>query len=57
MHDETLPNETYKDAAFCSMCGPKFCSMNTTQVMEKHLGLNRGDREQKFVELLAKVDK
>ena len=57
LHDETLANETYKDAAFCSMCGPKFCSMNTTQVMEKHLGLNRGDREQKFVELLAKVDK
>jgi phosphomethylpyrimidine synthase len=54
MHDETLGNETYKDAAFCSMCGPKFCSMNTTQVMEKHLGLNQGEREQKFVELLAK---
>ena len=57
MHDETLPNETYKDAAFCSMCGPKFCSMNTTQVLEKHLGLDQGEREQKFVELLAKVDK
>jgi phosphomethylpyrimidine synthase len=28
MHDETLPEEGYKDAAFCSMCGPKFCSMN-----------------------------
>jgi phosphomethylpyrimidine synthase len=55
MHDETLPNETYKDAAFCSMCGPKFCSMNTTQVMEKHLGLDQGEREQKFVELLTKV--
>jgi phosphomethylpyrimidine synthase len=57
MHDETLANETYKDAAFCSMCGPKFCSMNTTQVMEKQLGLNQGEREQKFVELLAKVEK
>jgi len=55
MHDETLPNETYKDAAFCSMCGPKFCSMNTTQVLEKHLGLDQGEREQKFVELLGKV--
>jgi phosphomethylpyrimidine synthase len=55
MHDETLPNETYKDAAFCSMCGPKFCSMNTTQVLEKHLGLDQGEREQKFVELLTKV--
>ncbi|PYT12653.1 MAG: thiamine biosynthesis protein ThiC [Acidobacteria bacterium] len=27
-HDETLPQEGFKDAAFCSMCGPKFCSMN-----------------------------
>jgi phosphomethylpyrimidine synthase len=27
MHDETLPEEGYKDAHFCSMCGPKFCSM------------------------------
>jgi phosphomethylpyrimidine synthase len=55
MHDETLANETYKDAAFCSMCGPKFCSMNTTQVMEKQLGLDQNEREQKFVELLTKV--
>ena len=28
MHDETLPEEGFKDVAFCSMCGPKFCSMN-----------------------------
>ena len=28
MHDETLPDEGFKDAHFCSMCGPKFCSMN-----------------------------
>jgi len=55
MHDETLPDDYYKDAAFCSMCGPKFCSMNTTQVLEKHLGLDQGEREQKFVELLTKV--
>ena len=54
-HDETLPNETYKDAAFCSMCGPKFCSMNTTQVLEKQMGFDQGEREQKFVELLTKV--
>jgi phosphomethylpyrimidine synthase len=55
MHDETLHDEYYKEAAFCSMCGPKFCSMNTTQVMEKHLGMDQKDREQKFVELLTKV--
>ncbi|WP_404817711.1 phosphomethylpyrimidine synthase ThiC [Salipiger thiooxidans] len=27
MHDETLPEEDHKVAHFCSMCGPKFCSM------------------------------
>jgi phosphomethylpyrimidine synthase len=26
-HDETLPQEAFKSAEFCSMCGPKFCSM------------------------------
>ena len=29
MHDETLPAEYFKSAEFCSMCGPKFCSMQT----------------------------
>ncbi|MCY4585964.1 MAG: phosphomethylpyrimidine synthase ThiC [Bryobacterales bacterium] len=28
MHDETLPEEGYKSARFCSMCGPNYCSMN-----------------------------
>ena len=28
MHDETLPEAGFKDAHYCSMCGPKFCSMN-----------------------------
>jgi len=30
-HDETLPQETFKSAQFCSMCGPKYCSMKITQ--------------------------
>src|SRR5579859_802307 len=55
MHDETLHDDYYKEAAFCSMCGPKFCSMNTTQVMEKHLGIDQKAREQKFADLLTKV--
>jgi len=37
MHDETLPDGFYKDAKFCSMCGPKFCSMRITQTTEKLL--------------------
>ena len=31
MHDETLPKDAHKSAHFCSMCGPKFCSMKITQ--------------------------
>jgi phosphomethylpyrimidine synthase len=31
MHDETLPKDAHKVAHFCSMCGPKFCSMEITQ--------------------------
>ncbi len=30
-HDETMPKEAHKTAHFCSMCGPKFCSMKITQ--------------------------
>ena len=30
-HDETLPQETFKSAHFCSMCGPKYCSMKISQ--------------------------
>ncbi len=30
-HDETLPQETFKSANFCSMCGPKYCSMKITE--------------------------
>jgi phosphomethylpyrimidine synthase len=35
MHDETLPQEAFKSAAFCSMCGPKFCSMRITEDIRK----------------------
>jgi phosphomethylpyrimidine synthase len=44
-HDETLPKEAHKVAHFCSMCGPKFCSMKITQdVRDYAAGLN--DKEQ-----------
>ncbi len=36
MHDETLPKETHKVAHFCSMCGPKFCSMEITQQVREY---------------------
>jgi phosphomethylpyrimidine synthase len=35
MHDETLPEEGFKDAHFCSMCGPKFCSMNISAKVQE----------------------
>ena len=35
-HDETLPKEAHKTAHFCSMCGPKFCSMKITQDVRDH---------------------
>ena len=34
-HDETLPQETFKSAHFCSMCGPKYCSMKITEEIRK----------------------
>ena len=55
MHDESLPDDFYKEAKFCSMCGPKFCSMNITQVAEGHAGQDQAERQEKFVQLLAKV--
>jgi phosphomethylpyrimidine synthase len=36
MHDETLPDDFYKEAAFCSMCGPKFCSMNYSNKVDEY---------------------
>jgi phosphomethylpyrimidine synthase len=41
LHDQTLPAEAAKDAHFCSMCGPKFCSMQISQDLkgiDKDLG-------------------
>lgn len=34
-HDETLPQDVFKDAEFCSMCGPKFCSYKISQDIMK----------------------
>ena len=34
MHDETLPDDYFKTAEFCSMCGPKFCSMHINRAVE-----------------------
>ena len=53
-HDETLPADGAKVAHFCSMCGPKFCSMELTQQVRDYAdahnltsveGLREGMRE------------
>jgi phosphomethylpyrimidine synthase len=47
-HDETLPKDSAKVAHFCSMCGPKFCSMKITQDVRDYaasLGQTLGSEE------------
>jgi len=48
MHDENLPDDFYKEAKFCSMCGPKFCSMNITQLAEAEGGHDQAERKTKI---------
>lgn len=47
-HDETLPAEGAKEAHFCSMCGPKFCSMRITQDI-RAFAADKGLSEQEAV--------
>ena len=51
-HDETLPKDSHKVAHFCSMCGPKFCSMQITQDLRKEAEAMAGMAE-KSREFLA----
>jgi phosphomethylpyrimidine synthase len=37
LHDESLPDEYFKSAEFCAMCGPKFCSMHITREISRKL--------------------
>ena len=51
-HDETLPKDSHKVAHFCSMCGPKFCSMQITQDLRKEAEAMAGmaQKSREFVE-------
>lgn len=49
-HDETLPAEGAKIAHFCSMCGPKFCSMKITQEIRDSAEKGMLDKSQEFIE-------
>ena len=48
-HDETMPKEGHKTAHFCSMCGPKFCSMKLSQdIRDSAAGNGMADMAQSF---------
>ncbi|HEY7664113.1 MAG TPA: phosphomethylpyrimidine synthase ThiC [Xanthobacteraceae bacterium] len=52
-HDETLPKEAHKVAHFCSMCGPKFCSMKITQDVRDYAA-TLNDKEQGMAQMSVK---
>jgi phosphomethylpyrimidine synthase len=52
MHDETLPDDYYKEAAFCSMCGPKFCSMNYSSKVDEYNKQVHGLEKKDYSELV-----
>jgi phosphomethylpyrimidine synthase len=52
-HDETMPKDAHKVAHFCSMCGPKFCSMKITQDLRAEVQA-MGDNERAVLEGMAK---
>ncbi|MGE8625134.1 phosphomethylpyrimidine synthase ThiC [Acinetobacter schindleri] len=54
MHDETMPKEAHKSAHFCSMCGPKFCSMKITQNVRDYA--NNQKNAQQAAELDPEVE-
>jgi len=51
-HDETLPKDSHKVAHFCSMCGPKFCSMKITQDLRAEAEAMAGmaEKSREFIE-------
>ncbi len=55
MHDETLPDKYYKEAAFCSMCGPKFCSMNYSAKVDEYNKQVHGVEKKDYSELVKKL--
>ena len=56
-HDETLPKDAHKTAHFCSMCGPKFCSMKITQDIRDMAAREDGmaEKSREFLDQGAKV--
>jgi len=55
MHDETLPDDYYKEAAFCSMCGPKFCSMNYSSKVDEYNRQVHGLEKKDYSDVVEKL--
>jgi phosphomethylpyrimidine synthase len=53
-HDETLPKDAHKVAHFCSMCGPKFCSMKITQDLRAEVAAMSSEAQEQLVGMRAK---
>ena len=49
-HDQTLPKEAHKVAHFCSMCGPKFCSMKITREVREYAERGMQEKAEEFRE-------
>ncbi len=56
-HDETMPKEAHKVAHFCSMCGPKFCSMKISQEVRDYAEKGMNEMSVKFKEAGAEIYK
>jgi phosphomethylpyrimidine synthase len=54
-HDQTLPAEGAKLAHFCSMCGPKFCSMQITQEIREYARTGMEEKSKAFLEQGAEI--
>ncbi|WP_367670795.1 phosphomethylpyrimidine synthase ThiC [Sodalis-like secondary symbiont of Drepanosiphum platanoidis] len=53
-HDETLPQESNKLSHFCSMCGPKFCSMNISKEINDYVKLKKINKKNKGMKNMSK---
>jgi phosphomethylpyrimidine synthase len=49
-HDQTLPKDAHKTAHFCSMCGPKFCAMEITNLVRDYAKEGMEEMSKKFVD-------
>ncbi len=54
-HDETLPRDSAKVAHFCSMCGPKFCSMEITREVREYAREGMAKKSEEFRDLGSEI--